>query len=110
MAGAKRIGAPECSQPGQSAVVPQGAHNRGTASLCPSHPSLEGLEDLPESARRPGGGVKVGRTKPEKLARAILKACEKRKPEIVIPGKARLLFAIAQLFPRLGDWIVLKKT
>ncbi len=71
---------------------------------------LEGLEDLPEHARRPGGGVKVGRIKPEKLAAAILKACEKRKPEIVIPGKARLLFAIAQLFPRLGDWIVLRKT
>ncbi|NLS96810.1 MAG: SDR family NAD(P)-dependent oxidoreductase [Planctomycetaceae bacterium] len=71
---------------------------------------LEGLEDVPERARRPGAGVKVGAIPPEKLTRAILHACERRKPEIVMPAKARLLFALAQLFPSLGDWIVLRKT
>ena len=71
---------------------------------------LEGLEDVPEKARRPGAGVKVSTIPPERLTRAILRACEKRRPEIVMPGKARLLFAIAQLFPSLGDWIVLRKT
>ncbi len=71
---------------------------------------LEGLEGVPDRARRPGAGVKVGAIAPQKLARAILRACERRKPEIVMPAKARLLFAIAQLFPSLGDWIVLKKT
>ena len=58
----------------------------------------------------PGGGVKVGKIDPVRLAEKILDACRKRKPELVVPGKARLLFAIEQLFPRLGDWIVLKKT
>lgn len=71
---------------------------------------LEGLEDIPEEARRPGAGVKVRTIPPERLTRAILRACEKRRPEIVMPAKARLLFAIAQLFPSLGDWIVLRKT
>jgi NAD(P)-dependent dehydrogenase (short-subunit alcohol dehydrogenase family) len=71
---------------------------------------LEGLEDIPERARRPGGGVKVGKIPPQRLTRTILRACERRKPEIVMPGRARLLFAIAQLFPSLGDWIVLRKT
>ncbi len=71
---------------------------------------LEGLEDLPERARAPGAGVKLKGIPPEKLARAILRACERRRPEIVMPGKARLLFAIAQLCPRLGDWIVRKST
>jgi len=71
---------------------------------------LEGLEGLPERARRAGGGVKVGKIPPRRLARAILRACQRRRPELVIPTKARLLFAIAQLFPRLGDWIVLRKT
>ncbi len=71
---------------------------------------LEGLEDIPESARRPGAGVKVKGIPPEKLAVAILRACERRRPELVLPGKARLLFAISQLWPRLGDWIVLRKT
>ena len=71
---------------------------------------LEGLEDLPERARCPGGGVKVGKIPPSKVAASILRACERRHPEIVMPGKARLLFAISQLSPRLGDWIVLRKT
>ena len=71
---------------------------------------LEGLEDLPEEARRPGAGVKVGAISPEWLAQKILKACERRRPELVVPAKARLLFALAQLWPRLGDWIVLRKT
>ena len=71
---------------------------------------LEGLEDIPEYARRPGGGVKTSAIPPEKLARLILRACERRRLELVVPAKARLLFAISQLWPRLGDWIVLRKT
>ena len=71
---------------------------------------LEGLEDVPERARRPGAGVRVKGIPPERLARAILRACEKRKPELVMPRKARLLFVIAQLWPALGDWLVLRNT
>lgn len=71
---------------------------------------LEGMEDVPERARHPGAGVKVRATPPEKLAQAILKACERRQPELVMPGKARLLFAISHLWPKLGDWLVLRNT
>jgi len=66
--------------------------------------------DLPESARKPGGGVKVKGIAPEKLVAKILRYCERRKPELVMPAKARLLFAIAQLSPTLGDWILTKMT
>ncbi len=72
--------------------------------------ALKEAEGIPESALMPGGGVKVGKIDPHQLAARILRKCEKRRPELVIPGKARLLFAIAQLCPRLGDWIVLKST
>ena len=71
---------------------------------------LDGLEDIPERARRPGAGVKTKAIPPQWLAAQILRACERRKAELVIPGKARLLFAIQQLWPSLGDWIVLRKT
>jgi len=71
---------------------------------------LEGLEDIPESARQPGAGVKTGRIDPNDLARKILTHCEKRKPELILPGKARILFALSQLMPSLGDWIVRKST
>jgi uncharacterized protein len=71
---------------------------------------LEGLEDVPESARRPGAGVQVHAISPQWLGQAILRACERRRPELVVPGKARLLFAISQLWPSLGDWIVRRKS
>lgn len=87
-------------------LVCPGPVRREDARLYP----LEGLEDLPESARRPGAGVKVGAIDPKKLARAVLRACQKRRPELVLPGRARLVFALSQLWPALGDWIVLRKT
>jgi short-subunit dehydrogenase len=65
---------------------------------------------LPEDAYRPGGGAKLSLIPPAKLAQKILKYCERRKPELVVPGKARLLFALAALSPRLGDWLVRKST
>jgi NAD(P)-dependent dehydrogenase (short-subunit alcohol dehydrogenase family) len=71
---------------------------------------LEGLEGIPESARQPGAGVKVGRIDPNDLAQKILTYCERRKPELVVPGKARLLFALSQLLPSLGDWFVQRST
>jgi short-subunit dehydrogenase len=74
----------------------------------PRHHADEKLASLPASARKPGAGVKVGLIDPAQLARQILRACEKRKSELVVPSRARLVFAINQLWPALGDWIVRK--
>jgi len=71
---------------------------------------LEGLEGIPESARRPGAGVKVGSIDPVALAQKVLTYCERRKPELIVPGRARLLFALSQLMPSLGDWLVGRST
>lgn len=65
---------------------------------------------LPAEAQKPGGGAKLKGIPPELLAKKILTTCQHRKPELVMPAKARLLFAIAQLSPRLGDWILTKMT
>jgi short-subunit dehydrogenase len=65
---------------------------------------------LPESAKLPGGGSRISAIDPHLLARRILDACRRRKPELIVPGRARLLFALAQLSPRLGDWLVRKMT
>lgn len=65
---------------------------------------------LPDAAKKPGGGVKIKGIPPERIAARILAACERRRPELVIPLKARLVFAISQLSPSLGDWIVRKMT
>ncbi|MGA2030660.1 MAG: SDR family NAD(P)-dependent oxidoreductase [Thermoguttaceae bacterium] len=87
-------------------LVCPGPVARSGARLYP----LQGLEEVPESARAPGAGVHTRAIPPEQLARLILRACQRRQPELVLPGKARLLFALSQLFPRLGDWLVLRKT
>lgn len=66
----------------------------------------EQTANLPPEARRPGGGVRLKRIDPAYLAVRIRRACERRTPELVVPGKARWLFALAQLCPTLGDWLV----
>jgi short-subunit dehydrogenase len=66
--------------------------------------------DLPPSAGQPGGGVRLKGIDPRKLADRILRACQRRQPELVMPASARLLFALQQLSPRLGDWIIGKMT
>jgi NAD(P)-dependent dehydrogenase (short-subunit alcohol dehydrogenase family) len=43
---------------------------------------------------------------PEAVARAILHAIEKRKPEVIVPPQAILLYYINVLSPRLGDYLV----
>lgn len=71
---------------------------------------LEGAERVPAAARRPGAGVRVRAISPDWLAERIIRACERRSPELVVPRKARILFALAQLFPRWGDRLVLRFT
>lgn len=63
-------------------------------------------EDLPSAARQPGGGVRLRGISAEWLASRVLRACERRQPELIVPGKARWLFALSQLWPELGDWII----
>lgn len=65
---------------------------------------------LPDRAFQPGAGVRTKALSPERLAAEIVRACETRRPEIVRPRAARLLFALAQLSPRLGDWLVRRLT
>lgn len=65
-------------------------------------------KSLDETADEPGGGVKLSGIDPKKLAERIVDACENRKSELVLPRKTRILFAISQLSPRLGDWLLRK--
>ncbi len=66
--------------------------------------------NLPATAGTAGGGVKLKGICPKLLASKIMRACQRRQPELVVPAKARILFALGQLFPRVGDWMVKKMT
>ncbi|WP_197525838.1 SDR family NAD(P)-dependent oxidoreductase [Pseudobythopirellula maris] len=63
---------------------------------------------LDAAARKPGAGAKVSAIDPDRLAEKILNACERRQSELVLPKKARLLFALSRLSPDWGDWLLRK--
>ena len=70
----------------------------------------EQARDLPPGAVQPGAGAKLNALDPDRLAEKILRFCERRKPELVAPGRVRCLLALAQLSPRLGDYLVRRFT
>lgn len=95
-------------------LEPQGLH---VLLVCPGPIAREEQEmryvdraEVPADAQRPGGGAKVKALDPHKLAADILRACERRKAELVRPRKARALFATSAVSPRLGDWLVRRFT
>jgi len=60
-------------------------------------------EGLPDVARKPGGGARVRAIDPEWLAERVLDYSRRGRAELVLPRKARLLFAVSQIWPSLGD-------
>ncbi|MCH8921613.1 MAG: SDR family oxidoreductase [Planctomycetes bacterium] len=76
----------------------------------PRERSEEELAGLPSSARQPGSGVRMKRLDPRRTAAEVLRACERRRRELVIPSRARLLFVLSALSPTWGDWLVRKMT
>ncbi|QDT02614.1 putative oxidoreductase [Rubripirellula lacrimiformis] len=69
------------------------------------------LDDrLPSQAAQPGGGARLKGLPPEKVAQAVVRCIQNRKPDVVMPGYLRPLIAVGHAFPRLGDWLLLKFT
>ncbi len=67
-------------------------------------------EKLPADAAKPGGGAKVKGLDPDVVAAAVIKCVRKRLPEMILPRHMRLLIAVGNAFPGLGDWLLLKFT
>jgi uncharacterized protein len=65
-------------------------------------------EKMAGAVAQPGAGVKLKGIDPDFLAQKIVRQCERRKPELVIPWHAKLLFAITQLSPKFGDFLLRK--
>ena len=59
-----------------------------------------------EAARKPGAGAKVKGIDPQVLAEKIIQAEQRRQSELIVPAKSRILFAVAQLSPKAGDWLL----
>ncbi len=67
-------------------------------------------EDVPARALQPGAGARLRGIDPDQLAHMIIRACERRQPELVVPYRTRFLLAIASLWPGLADRIVERMT
>ncbi|MGI9430431.1 MAG: SDR family NAD(P)-dependent oxidoreductase [Bythopirellula sp.] len=65
---------------------------------------------LPEEAQQPGAGANLPGIDPTWLAERMLIACEKRRAELIVPWKVRVLLILAQISPRLGDWLLRRAT
>ena len=65
---------------------------------------------ISETALKPGAGAKVKGIAPQVLAERIVWAEQRRQSELILPAKSRILFAIAQLSPRAGDWLLKRFT
>lgn len=63
---------------------------------------------MSDSVAQPGAGVKLKGIDPDYLAQKIVRCCEKRKRELVVPWHAKLLFSMTQLSPRIGDYLLRK--
>lgn len=74
----------------------------------PKQYSADKMASLPPSAQKPAAGARINLIRPDRLAEKILDACQRRKPELVVPGRARWIFAISQLWPGFGEWLIRK--
>jgi short-subunit dehydrogenase len=59
-----------------------------------------------EKTQAPGGGAKLRLLDPQMVSQRILAAANARKREIVMPGKAKFLAALAPLWPSMADRIL----
>jgi NAD(P)-dependent dehydrogenase (short-subunit alcohol dehydrogenase family) len=64
------------------------------------------FDDVPEDALTPGAHAPLRGIDPNWLSRKIVRACETRKLEIIVPWHAKFLFAIANTSPWLGDQLL----
>lgn len=65
---------------------------------------------LPQQAKLPGGGTRVKGLPPSKVAQKALRMVQKKSPDALMPWHMRPLVGIGNLWPRLGDWLLLKFT
>ncbi|MDA0351770.1 MAG: SDR family NAD(P)-dependent oxidoreductase [Chloroflexi bacterium] len=79
----------------------------GFSVICPGFVSDVGMYADSMVAHGIKAPWTLGTSKPEKVARAVIKAIEKNKPEIIVnPNATRILMTIAEASPMAGEWLL----
>ena len=86
-------------------------HGRGVSAsaICPGFTNEGGIYE--QMKRRLGRGTppQMGGTSGRAVARAVVRAIRRDAPEVVVNvPPMRPMFALAELFPRVGEWIIRK--
>jgi NAD(P)-dependent dehydrogenase (short-subunit alcohol dehydrogenase family) len=76
----------------------------------PRERSEKELAGLPASAHQPGSGARIKRLDPARVATDVLWSCERRRKELIVPARARVLFVLSAISPTWGDWLLRKMT
>ncbi len=77
------------------------------SAICPGFVDSEGMFADRAKASGVAPPRMLGASQPELVARAVIKAVEGDRPEILVtPGPARAIAAAAQIFPRLPGWLI----
>lgn len=88
-------------------------HDRGVSAsvICPGFTHGGGIYERMKEATGRGTPAQMGTTSAEQVARAVVKAIRRDRPEMLVNWPPmRPVFALAELFPRLGEWIIRKSS
>lgn len=66
--------------------------------------------NIPAAAHAPGAGAHIKAIDPDLMAARVLKACQRREPELVVPSRVKWLCALSQLWPGWGDRLLRRST
>ncbi len=87
----------------------RGTYRRSGVSVsvvCPGFVEEEGMYAKTKEEYGVTAPRLLGVSKPEAVARGVIRAIKKDLPEVIVnPGAIRLLLAVVALSPRLGEWI-----
>ena len=103
------------SQQLRLALGPQGLH---VLLVCPGPLARDDAqpryqfesEDLPPQASQPAGGARLSGLDPSWVADRIVRACERRQPQLVLPARVRAYLVLNAISPRWGDWLLKRFT
>lgn len=65
---------------------------------------------MPDQASDPGGGTTLKGLEPQRVADAVLSCVRRKRVDVILPTHMRLMIALGNAFPKLGDWLLLKFT
>lgn len=88
-------------------------HGTGVSAsaVCPGFASDGGIYEVIRQRIGKGTPWYVGSTTAEAVARAVVKAIKRDRPDVIVNIPAlRPVFVLCQAFPRIGEWIVRKTT